>query len=258
MILRKMGGLLTGHGCRIFCSRLSLWAASESCFGSAHRAGKQRLGDLLRRPGCPRMLSAMIAMLPTWKPAMPKQPRIRTKFKLETRRGSSHGTMEAQGQTSTLAKRPTLWAAPTGQFPIMCSTDWLRNLRSNMVSGESNAGRSGDYGHLFSNDRDLAGALGAGRLSFYWVQLADFYHERDHPIDSDWARLREAQTTTLSLPNTGQAVIIDAGEGRDIHPRNKRVVGDRLARHAQRKPTVWDCQRVHGCFDGNQGRDGYA
>ena len=102
--------------------------------------------------------------------------------------------------------------------------------------GESNAGRSGDYGHLFSLMIETwRERWGQGDFPFYWVQLADFYHERDHPIDSDWARLREAQTTTLSLPNTGQAVIIDAGEGRDIHPRNKRVVGDRLARHALAK-----------------------
>lgn len=37
---------------------------------------------------------------------------------------------------------------------------------------------------------------------------------------------------TLSLPHTGQAVIIDAGEGRDIHPRDKTTVANRLARLA--------------------------
>ena len=37
---------------------------------------------------------------------------------------------------------------------------------------------------------------------------------------------------TLSLPNTGQAVIIDAGEGRDIHPRDKTTVANRLVRLA--------------------------
>jgi sialate O-acetylesterase len=55
------------------------------------------------------------------------------------------------------------------------------------------------------------------------------------PGDSDWAELREAQTKTLKLPNTGQAVIIDLGEGRDIHPRNKHDVAARLVRWALAK-----------------------
>src|SRR5256885_13067304 len=51
--------------------------------------------------------------------------------------------------------------------------------------------------------------------------------------ESSWAELREAQTLTMSrLPNTGQAVIIDLGEDKDIHPRNKQDVAKRLARWA--------------------------
>ncbi len=34
---------------------------------------------------------------------------------------------------------------------------------------------------------------------------------------------------TLSMPNTGMAVIIDIGEAKDIHPKNKQDVGKRLA-----------------------------
>ncbi len=67
---------------------------------------------------------------------------------------------------------------------------------------------------------------------FYWVQLANFRAEDKTPVESDWAELREAQTMTLSLPRTGQAVIIDIGEAADIHPRNKQDVGRRLALQA--------------------------
>ena len=100
--------------------------------------------------------------------------------------------------------------------------------------GESNAGRAYQYRDLFpmmiSSWRN---EWGKGDFPFYWVQLADFRKEKTEPSESAWAELREAQTMTMSrLPNTGEAVIIDIGEGKDIHPRNKVVVGQRLARWA--------------------------
>ena len=100
--------------------------------------------------------------------------------------------------------------------------------------GESNAGRAYQYRDLFplmiSNWRQ---EWGQGDFPFYWVQLADFRAEKTEPADSDWAELREAQTMTMAaLPNTGEAVIIDIGEGKDIHPKNKVDVGRRLARWA--------------------------
>ena len=103
--------------------------------------------------------------------------------------------------------------------------------------GESNAGRAYQYRSLFpmmiSNWRD---EWGEGDFPFYWVQLADFGNEKPEPSESGWAELREAQTMTMSkLPNTGEAVIIDIGEGKDIHPRNKVTVGQRLARWALAK-----------------------
>jgi len=102
--------------------------------------------------------------------------------------------------------------------------------------GESNASRAEQYGHLFpmmiSHWRDV---WQQGDFSFYWVQLADFRGEVAEPAESDWAELREAQTKSQKLPNTGQAVITDIGEGRDIHPRDKQNVGKRLARLALAK-----------------------
>ncbi|MEO0413891.1 MAG: sialate O-acetylesterase [Verrucomicrobiota bacterium] len=99
--------------------------------------------------------------------------------------------------------------------------------------GESNSGRAHEYRTLFplmiQHWRD---EWGQGDFPFYWVQLADFRDEQPAPAESTWAELREAQSMTLKLPNTGQAVIYDIGEGRDIHPRNKLDVGKRLARIA--------------------------
>ncbi len=103
--------------------------------------------------------------------------------------------------------------------------------------GEANAGRAYQYRDLFplmiNHWRD---EWKIGDFAFYWVQLADFRDEKPEPTESDWAELREAQTTTMSkLNNTGEAVIIDVGESNNIHPRNKLVVGMRLARWALAK-----------------------
>jgi sialate O-acetylesterase len=99
--------------------------------------------------------------------------------------------------------------------------------------GESNAGAAYEHATLFPFlIEQWRKEWGQGDFSFYWVQLADYMAEKPAPGDSAWAELRETQTKTLRLPNTGQAVIIDLGEGRDIHPRNKYDVASRLVRWA--------------------------
>jgi sialate O-acetylesterase len=100
--------------------------------------------------------------------------------------------------------------------------------------GESNASRAYQYRDLFPLMIDSwRKEWSQGDFPFYWVQLADYMPEKTEPGDSAWAELREAQTMTMSrLPKTGEAVIIDIGEGKDIHPKNKVDVGRRLARLA--------------------------
>ncbi|MEI6366688.1 MAG: sialate O-acetylesterase [Planctomycetota bacterium] len=100
--------------------------------------------------------------------------------------------------------------------------------------GESNAERAYQYRELFPlMIKSWREEWGLGDFPFYWVQLADYKGEKTEPSESNWAELREAQTMTLkSLPNTGEAVIIDIGEGKDIHPKNKQDVAKRLARWA--------------------------
>ena len=102
--------------------------------------------------------------------------------------------------------------------------------------GESNAGRAHEYRTLFPTMiQSWREDWGQGDFPFYFVQLANFKERAAEPGDSDWAELREAQTMTLSLPNTGMATIIDIGDAKDIHPTNKQDVGKRLARHALAK-----------------------
>jgi sialate O-acetylesterase len=99
--------------------------------------------------------------------------------------------------------------------------------------GESNASRAWEYAQLFPfMIEQWRKEWKQGDFPFYWAQLADFKPEKAEPGDSDWAELRESQTKTMKLPNTGQAVIIDLGEGKDIHPKNKYDVAARLVRWA--------------------------
>jgi len=100
--------------------------------------------------------------------------------------------------------------------------------------GESNVDRAAQYVGSFQRlITDLRRQWGQGAFPFFFVQLASFLPlERNDLNHSPWAELREAQRQALALPNTGMVVATDVGHPTDIHPRNKRTVGERLALHA--------------------------
>lgn len=104
--------------------------------------------------------------------------------------------------------------------------------------GESNGGEGESYFHkmqaLIKGWRSVWGQ-GDFPMYFYFVQLADFQQPNENPEGGDgWAKLREAQRKSLTIPHTGMAVITDIGDAKDIHPRNKQDVGSRLAQWALR------------------------
>jgi sialate O-acetylesterase len=102
--------------------------------------------------------------------------------------------------------------------------------------GESNADRAYQYRTLFPTMiRAWREAWREPDMPFLFVQLANFNALATYPGESDWAELREAQTMTLALPHTGMAVILDIGDADDIHPRDKKDVGLRLALQALKK-----------------------
>lgn len=99
--------------------------------------------------------------------------------------------------------------------------------------GESNASAADEYRRLLpALIRDWRRAWGQGDFPFLQVQLANFKPHSFTPSSSDWAELRDAQAAALEEPNVGMAVAIDVGDSKDIHPRDKRSVGLRLARWA--------------------------
>lgn len=105
--------------------------------------------------------------------------------------------------------------------------------------GESNVGRHRDYAEL------LPAMIGAWRAAwphgdfpFFVVQLPNF-EGWDKETGTGWAYLREAQEIAVRrTPAAALAVIIDGTEPLDLHPQEKKPVGDRLARLA--------LARIHG------------
>lgn len=68
-----------------------------------------------------------------------------------------------------------------------------------------------------------------GELPFYYVQIAPFFHDEENPTLAFDAYFREAQEKVADLNNTYMVSTMDVGEAKDLHPKNKRPVGERLA-----------------------------
>lgn len=119
---------------------------------------------------------------------------------------------------------------PSGLFNGMISPLLPYALRGVIwYQGESDANRAHEYHRKFSAMiTSWRAHFGQGDVPFYWVNLANFLERRDKS-GVTYANLREAQTKTLVLPNTAQALAIDIGDPENIHPRNKQEVGRRLA-----------------------------
>ena len=109
--------------------------------------------------------------------------------------------------------------------------------------GESNTGRAEEYRKLLpALIADWRRQWRRDDLPFLFVQLPNFNEVNYLPAESPWASLREAQRQALRVPRTAMVVTIDFGEWNDIHPGNKRAVGERLALAARR--VVYDDKQV--------------
>jgi sialate O-acetylesterase len=101
--------------------------------------------------------------------------------------------------------------------------------------GESNVTRPKEYADLQKAQiLDWRKRWNQGELPFLFVQLPNFMDATYLPSESQWAELRESQQKASALPNSAMAVGIDLGEWNDIHPDNKKSVGERLALTAQK------------------------
>ena len=123
---------------------------------------------------------------------------------------------------------------PSGVYNGMITP--LRNYPIKGVvwyQGESNAARPAGYHDLFQTlVHDWRSNWGIGNFPFIYTQLANYGTDEVIQLTSEWAELREEQRKGLDVPNTAMAVTFDVGEYNDIHPQDKKTVGQRLARCA--------------------------
>jgi sialate O-acetylesterase len=116
---------------------------------------------------------------------------------------------------------------PTGLYNAMVKGFVPLAVRGTIwYQGESNNGEGmlyyekmkaliGGWRQVFNNEQ----------MPFLFVQLAPYRYNRPETLPAIW----EAQAATLSVPNTGMAVITDVATVNDIHPPDKQTVGHRLA-----------------------------
>lgn len=135
----------------------------------------------------------------------------------------------AKGEPPELRRRPGGQWQPAGLFNAMIAplTRWpIRGVI--WYQGEANTApeRAPLYERLLpALIRDWREAWAQDDFPFLFVQLANY----NAVADSMWPTVREAQRKTLAVANTAMAVTIDIGNPGDIHPKNKREVGRRLA-----------------------------
>ena len=190
-----------------------------------------------------------IASTPASVPAIREWARMKTGY---DNRAKDYRSQIANWKTRN-AKSSPAGQSPSDPRPIRPWVDSDRNKPSGLYNGfihplepftlagflwyqgEGNVPRATDYKVLFPLmieqwRRDFKQA----DLPFLFVQLPG-YEQKSDATSQSWAWLRDAQAAALALPDVGMAVTIDIGDPVDIHPGNKKDVGQRLALIALRQ-----------------------
>lgn len=98
--------------------------------------------------------------------------------------------------------------------------------------GESNGSRAFEYRTLFPALIQSWRKAWKDDFAFLFVLLAGWHAHPTEPSEGQFAEVRDAQLSALALPRTAAASAVDLGDIEDVHPRNKKDVGLRLAKAA--------------------------
>jgi sialate O-acetylesterase len=137
-----------------------------------------------------------------------------------------------------MSVKPGLYDAknlPTALYNAMIAPLIPYNFKGVIwYQGEYNTHKAYEYRKLFpALIKDWRLQWKQDNFPFIYVQLPNFQPVIDPPAENEWAELREAQSMALAQPNTAMAVTIDVG-GLELHPLDKKDVGDRLALAARK------------------------
>ena len=167
---------------------------------------------------------ALVSVFSDWAQSLEAYPRAMDRY------ARLLAKWEANGQTGPRPQAPIgpgHHYTPGGLYNAMIAPLTPFAIKGAIwYQGENNSGknRSYVYRRLFpAMIQDWRDRWGQGDFPFLWAQLANF------KTKGQWPELQEAQSMTLRLANTGQAVINDIGNPTNIHPTNKQDVGARLA-----------------------------
>ena len=121
---------------------------------------------------------------------------------------------------------------PSGLFNAMIAP--LASYKADGVvwyQGESNEGNAGIYGELLERMiNDWRSVMGEESLPFYVVELADYQHSELPGSDTGWNRVQKAQKAVAEkMENVHFVKNADLGEWNDIHPQDKKTLGERIS-----------------------------
>ncbi len=134
---------------------------------------------------------------------------------------------------------PSPWDVPTSLttlFNGMIAPLTGYNLKlAAWYQGESNTDVAAEYRTLLPLlIADWRKQFAQPALPFLIVQLSSFGPTEPQPAESGWAALRDVQAKVAAADSHAAVVVtVDVGDRTDVHPTQKTVVGERLARAAR-------------------------